>query len=250
MAVAGLGACEPGTVEVRFRPEVGDEFRFRSEVSTTATRVVDGRAETTTERAVLDATETVTGIDDGVVAVSVTVARDGGTPRTFEVTLDRSARLADVDLVEGVPVEALGLELGADLPPGVGSPPPGPLAPGTRWIVEEPLDVPGGDPVVVRGRGEVVGLGVEDGVEVAVAEVVLEVPVRATVEADEGSVTLVGTQTSRAETAYDLSDGALHRETTVVTGVVDLLVAPPPGIGAAPVRGTLDYRIEARTLRR
>lgn len=252
VAVAALGAasCEPHTVAVRFEPEVGDVYRFRAEVETEVVRTVEGEVAEESDEAALAATQTVREVGDDEVVVRVALRRDGAAPRTVDVRLDRASRLTAIDLVEGVPAEALGLDVATDLPSDVTSPPAGRLEPGDRWTIERRVRV--GDlprPVIVRGRGRIGSLGVEDGHEVAVAIVELEVPVRTVVEADGGTVRLVGVQRTESETAYDLRDGAVRRDRTRIRGEAALIAEPPAGVEAAPLRGELEYRVETRTRR-
>ncbi|MDE0803377.1 MAG: hypothetical protein OSA99_08640 [Acidimicrobiales bacterium] len=245
-----LSGCDPHTIEIRFEPAVGDAYRFRSDVRTEVARTIEG--ETTTEDAssVLDATERVIAVDDDEVRIEVTLERDGTTQRTYDVRFDRGDRLTAIDLVEGVPADALGLDLATDLPADVASPPPGPLEPGTAWVIERVVEIAGeADPIVVRGTGRIDALGVVDGNDVAVVVVDLEVPIRSTIETADGEVTVRGEQTSRSRTTYDLTDGAARSDRTDITGEVAVIVAPPDGIDAAPVEGAIAYRIETRTRR-
>jgi len=247
LAVAG---CEEHTVAVRFEPEVGDVYRFRAEVETDVVRTLDGETSEESDVAELDATQTVRSVGDEEVLVRVALRRDGAPPRTVDVRLDRASRLTAIDLIEGVPAEALGIDVSTDLPADISSPPTGRLEPGDRWVIDRQVSI--GDlprPITVRGRGRITALGVEDGHEVAVAVVELDVPVRTVVDADGGPVRLVGLQRTRSETAYDLADGAMRRDRTTTEGEVALIAEPPPGIDAAPLRGELDYRIVTRTRR-
>ncbi len=246
----GLAACDPGTVAIRFDPAVGDTYRFRSDISTHVIRTLDG--ETTVEDAdsVLDATEVVTAVDGAEITIDVTLERDGATQRSYEVRFDRADRLTAIDLVEGVPADALGLDLANDLPADIASPPSGPLEPGTTWEIERVVEVAGQpDPIVVEGIGRIDSLGVVDGHDVAVVEVDLTVPIRSVIETADGVVTVRGTQTSASRTTYDLDDGAAREDRTDITGDVDVVVRPPDGIVAEPVDGAIRYEIGTRTVR-
>ena len=229
---------------------MGDGYRFRSDVRTEVERTIDG--ETTVEDAssVLDATERVVSVDDDEVRIEVTLERDGTTQRTYEVRFDRGDRLTAIDLVEGVPADALGLDLATDLPADVASPPAGPLEPGTRWEIERVVEIAGqAEPIVVRGKGRIDSLGVVDGNEIAVVVVDLEVPIRSMIDTADGMVTVRGTQRSTSQTTYDLADGAARSDRTDITGDVGVVVEPPAGIVAAPVEGSIAYRVETRTQR-
>ena len=250
VAVLALAACKEHTVAVRFEPEVGDVYRFRADIETSVTRTVDGETTEEVDEAVLDATETVRSVGEDEILVRVALQRDDTPPRTADVRLDRASRLTAIDLVEGVPAEALGLDVAMDLPADITSPPTGPLEPGDRWEISREVTI--GDlarPVLVVGTGRIDSLGVEDGHDVAVAVVQLEVPVRTVVDSPDGRIRLVGTQRTVSETAYDLADGAMRRDRTVTEGDVDVIAEPPAGVDAAPLQGDIDYRIETRTRR-
>lgn len=250
MTVLVVAACDPHTIEIRFDPAVGDGYRFRSDVRTEVERTIDG--ETTVEDAssVLDATERVVAVDEDEVRIEVTLERDGTTQRTYDVRFDRGDRLTAIDLVEGVPADALGLDLATDLPADVASPPSGPLEPGTTWEIERVVEIADQtDPIIVRGSGRIDSLGVVDGYDVAVVLVDLEVPIRSRIETADGEVTVRGTQTSRSRTTYDLTDGAARSDRTDISGDVTVIVQPPTGIVAAPVEGSISYLVETRTRR-
>lgn len=235
---------------VRFEPEVGDVYRFRAEVETEVVRTVDGVTATEADAATLDATQTVQAVADEEVLVRIALRRDQAAPRTVDVRLDRASRLTAIDLVEGVPAEALGLDVAMDLPADIGSPPTGRLEPGDRWEILREVSLGGlARPVLVRGRGRIDSLGVEDGRDVAVAVVELEVPVRTILDDDAGRVRLVGTQRTTSETAYDLADGAMRRDRTTTEGAVEVIAEPPAGVDAEPLRGDIEYRIVTRTRR-
>lgn len=251
LATTALAACEDPTFELRFEPEVGDEYRFRSEVTTDVTRRTEAETvdpEPTRTRAILDATETVDAIDGDDITVDVLLERDSAAPRGYEVRFDRADRITAIDLIEGVPADALGLDLRTDLPAGVASPPSGPLEPGDRWEIERPIEGRGPS-TVVRGRGWVESLGVRDGDDVAVIIVELTVPVRATFETPDGTVTIEGVQESRSRTAYDLADGLARADSTTITGEIEVLIDPPEGVVAPPIPGLVRYRVEAVTER-
>lgn len=240
-----LAACDPHTVSIGFDPPVGDRYRFRSEVATTVTRTIDGETSVDGDDAVLDATEEVVGHDGDEVVLSVTLRRDGADPRTYEVRVDRGDRLTAIDLIEGIPAERFDLGFATELPTEVATPPPGPLEPGTTWSVEHASD---GDRAIT-GTGTVTSLGVVDGRDAAHVEVDLEVPVATTIDTTDGRVSLTGTQSTRSRTTYDLGDGAVRRDRTAIVGEADVAVAPPAGVDADPVRGTLRYEVRIDTTR-
>lgn len=244
-----LVACDPHTVSIRFDPAVGDTYRFRSDISTRVERTIDDETVTEDDDSTLDATERVIAVNADEITVAVTLERDGATQRTYEVRFDRGDRLTAIDLVEGVPAEALGLDLATDLPADVASPPTGPLEPGATWTIERTFEVAGQpDQVTVRGRGRVDSLGVIDGHEVAVVEVDLTVPIGNTIETTDGVVTVRGTQQSSSRTTYDLADGAARGDQTEISGELDVVVDPPSGVVADPVEGTIRYRVQTLSL--
>lgn len=245
-----VAACDEHTVSIRFEPDVGDEYRFRSDISTEVEREIDGEVTTDQATSELRAVETVVAVDDDDITVEVRIDRDQTPSRSYEVRFDRRGRLTAIDLVEGVPAEALGLDLATDLPADVASPPVGPLEPGMTWTIDRAVEVPGRDePARVTGSGRVDSLGVEDGHDVAVIVVELRVPVRSVVDTADGRVTLIGVQTSRSRTTFDLGDGATRRDATDIHGELDVIIEPPAGVTAPPVPGKVRYDVETRTER-
>lgn len=237
-------------MSIRFDPAVGDRYQFRSEVETSVTRTIGNEQETVDDTSLLQATEKVLDVEDDEVVVEVTLERDGAAPRTYEVRFDRADRLTAIDLVEGVPARALGLDLDTDLPADVASPPAGPIEPGTRWYIDRSVHLGGRDqPASVTGTGRIESLGIEDGHEVAVVVVVLDIPVRSVVETGEGRVILIGTQRSESRTTYDLADGAARRDRTEITGELDVIIEPPPDVTAPPVEGSISYTVRTATRR-
>lgn len=250
LAVLFLAACEEHTVTIRYAPDAGDEYRLRSEVETEVVRTIDGETDVERSTSQLNATETVTAVGEDEIAVEVRVERDGSPSRTYEVRFDPTGHLSAIDLVEGVPTEALGIVLTTDLPADISSPPPGPLEPGQTWTIERTITGPDRDePARVLGTGRLDSLGVVDGHEMGVVVVEVSVPLHSVMDTADGRVTVRGTQTVVSRTSYDLDDGTARSDTTDITGDVDVLVEPPSGIDAPPVPGTITYVIETRTRR-
>jgi hypothetical protein len=244
-------ACEEHTVAVRFDAGVGDRWVLRSTIETEVVRTIAEERSVERTRSRLRATESVIDVDDAGYDVEVTVARDGADPRTYEVRFDRSGRLSAIGLAGEDPTEALGVPLATDLPADVISPPAGRLEPGERWEIDRRVRLPGRPaPVRVRGAGRIDSLGVEGGRDVARAVVEVVVPVRSQSETPAGRITLVGSQTVTARTAYDLVDGTARRERTTIAGDTDLVVEPPAGVDAPPVPGSLRYDVRTETDRR
>lgn len=249
--VLSLTACDDHTVAIRFDPSIGDRWDVRSSIDTEVVRTTP--AERTVDRSSsrLVATESVVDVAGDDIALEVSVARDGAAARTYEVRFDRSGRLSAIDLVEGVPVDTLGIDLASDLPPDVISPPDRPLEPGERWTIDRRVRVEGRDGSVrIRGTGRIDSLGVEDGRDVAVAVVEVEMPVRSVTDTASGRVTFAGSQAVTTRTAYDLADGTARREHTAIRGEIDVVVEPPEDIDAPPAPGSLHYDVVTETSRR
>lgn len=250
-SLVALAGCEPHTVAIDFDPEIGDRYRLRSVIDTEVSRTIQD--ETTVDRSTgrLLATERIVDVGEDDVEVEVTVVRDGAAARTYEARFGRTGRLSTIVSVEGLPTDVVGVDLAAELPSDIASPPAGRLEPGTTWIIDRRITLAGRPGTVrARGSGRIDTLGVEDGHEVAVAIVELTVPVRTVVGSEGGRVTLVGTQTARSETAYDLADGTARRDRTEIVGETDAIVEPPAGVAAPPVRGTVRYEITTESDRR
>lgn len=251
VALAGAGllaACDPHTITLQFSPSVGDEYQFQSTIRTEFTRVLEGApTDVVEDESVLDATESVTAVGDEI-SVDVVIVRDGAPARSYTARFNRGDHLTAIDLIEGAPADAVGLDLATDLPADLGSPPSTPLEPGDRWTIERRIDT-GDGTIVVTGRGRVRSLGVVDGRDVAVIEVMLEVPIRSELSTPNGPVRLDGTQVSESVTTYDLADGAVRSDRTQISGSVDVVVEPPPGIEARPVPGTITYSVSTDTER-
>ena len=245
-----LAACEEHTITIQFEPMVGDRYRLESEVDAEILRTVDGEVDVERSESRLSASETVTAVDEDEIAVEVSVERDGAVPRRYEVRFGPSGHLSAIDLVEGVPTPALGLDLASGLPPDLVSPPTGPLEPGATWSNEREITNPDTDEtVVVSGTGRLESLGVVDGVPIASVVVEVDVPLRSVESTADGRVTVRGRQTVVSRTRYDLDNGTARHDRTDIRGEIDVLVEPPEGIDAPPVPGTIRYDIEAETHR-
>jgi hypothetical protein len=237
----GVAACREGTVVIEPDPQVGDRASYRYEIEAQVTSRLEG-AEPTTEdisTELLVDQEVVAITPDGVQA-SVTLRRDGLSARDAQVVLDASGGLRAVELVEGLPSDVLGAaQLGALFPP-ISAPPPGPLAPGARWTIDEGT---------LRGHGRLERLGVVDGEDIAVVTTTLTDAIDELVTAGTSTAALAGDLRSRRSVTYDLRDGALRRSTARSRGDVQATIQPPPGIQAAPVLATISYVIEVRVAR-
>lgn len=249
------GACGDGAVRLAFRPSPGDRFTYEITVhSTTSTRVdgVDDRD--ADERIVLRAEHEVlrAGPQGSTVRVRLREVSDpGGTTRTFEVRLDRSAQLSAVERVEGLPAEVLGdLGLSEIFPAAAAAAPDRPLQPGGRWEIDDTVDLPGLEGAHLTGTGRLSRLGVEDGRDLATVRTDVELPVRRSLEVAGTRLRLRGTQRTEATTTYALGDGAVERSTATTRASFTVLLHPVAGDGA-PTSGTLrvEVRSESRRLR-
>ncbi len=238
--VAPLAACQEGTVALAFAPDAGDVWSYRYEIDATVTTVLDGGEPTVTEIATtLLADQEVVQVSEDGVRAEVTLRRDGGAARTVEVRLDRAGSLQGVDLVSGQALDVFGLsDLGGVLP--TVALPGGDLAPGDSWAIDDGL---------ATGTGRLVRLGVVDGRDVAVIEsdtrrAIEEVtPTQSTTAALEGILRAVSTS------SYDLEDGSLRRSQSTARGEVAAHIAPPSGVDAPAVPGTISYEVRVEVTR-
>ncbi len=242
-----LSACREHTVTVTFDPVVGDRYELQSEIDTDIARTLDGTVAGDRTNSRLVATEEVVSVDPDAVGIEVTVRRDGAAPRRFEARFDPTGRLSAIELVEGVPAQALGVDVSSDLPTDIASPPARPLAPGARWSIERRIDGPGAG--TIRGTGRLESLGVEDGTDVATVVVELVVPLHSETTTQDGVVSVDGSQTVVSRTTYSLADGSARVDRTHIEGEARVTVAPPRGVIAAPVDGRIRYVITTRTHR-
>jgi hypothetical protein len=237
---AAVAGCRSHTVTLAFAPEVGDQYRYRYEVEATITRALEGsEPEVTDVRTTLRVEEAVLEVTPAGVRAEVTLRRDGGAPRSSEVRLDRAGTVRGIDLVEGQRLEVFGLgDLSGvldtlDLPTG-------PLAPGDRWSLDEEA---------LEGDGRLARLGVIDGQDVAVVVTRTVEPIERTVPSGTTTAALQGSLRADGTLAYDLADGSLRRATSRARGEVDARIAPPPGVDADAVLGTIAYDIHIRVTR-
>lgn len=251
-AVAALTAgCAGHTVAVAFRPAAGARYSYEVKVTSAATTRIPGEADRdTADSFVLIAHHRVLNTDASGSRVEVRLAAAGREPRTFVVRLDRAAQLTEVQRIEGLPAQVLGnLGLSEIFPAAAGAPPSRPLAPGDRWQIDEPLQLATGPPVRLRGEGRLAALGVVGGRDVATLESVIRLPVRSTVEEAGREIDLVGSQRTVMTTTHTLDDGAVETVRAVTRGRFEIVLQPPDGSNAPPVRGELDLTVRSTTRR-
>jgi hypothetical protein len=246
-----LSACADDTVRVAFRPAAGARYAYEVEVEATTVTEIEGRAPVReTERFVLDVEHDVLAADGDSRRVEVRVRVPGGEQRRFVVRLDRAAQLAEVQRIEGLPAQALGsLGLSEIFPAAAGAPPDRPLAPGDRWRVDDPVELPGQERTRLRGSGRLAALGVVAGREVATIENRFDLTVRGTSELSLGRFRLDGRQTTASTASHDLADGAVENVEAVTRGRFRLTLLPPDGTDGPEIPGTLRIEIRSQTRR-
>jgi hypothetical protein len=247
--VAAACGDDDGRVTLAYRPPVGTETHYVTEVSSTT--ISAGLepcqvADTNDDQTRIDASQRVLDRDDTLARVEVALSREGIGTRTFVVRFDRAAQLTAVESVEGIPAAALGeLGLSEIFPAAAGAPPAEPLAPGDRWTIDDEVDLGDAAPTRLRGEGRLVSLGVVDGVDTATVRSSTDLAIRTTTAASTGTRTLDGTQHSDVEAVYDLDTGLLRRAEADTIGTFGLLLGPPPGGEGDPCAGTLTVQLHS-----
>ncbi len=250
LAVTGLVGCREGTVRLTFRPEVGAVYRYEVVVRTLSeVRLGSQEPEIREEDVVLTAEHTVLRAGDDGVEVKVLLQEPGGPDRVFEVVFDRAAQLEEVQSIEGVPDDRLGtLGISEIFPAAAGAPPDRPLEPGASWIIDDAIQLPGDAAATeLTGSGRLVELAVVGGKEVARLASAARLPLVSVLAAPGGDLRLSGAQVTDYTATHDLADGAVRDATSSTVGSFDLEVAPPPGVGAQPVTGTLRVEVSSHT---
>lgn len=249
MLAVGAGCNDSERVNLVFRAAPGTLARYEIDVDARVVTALAGPPEDTEERIGLSAEQLVLGRTGDEISLRIAMTREGERPRVFEVRVDAGGGLAEVDAVEGLPVEALG-ELGPSrlILLASGLLPDRPLRPGGEWEIERDLELPEGEERLT-GTGRLESLRVEDGVDVARVRATTALPVDRTLTLPAGRVRLRGTERTTAVLDYGVDDGGLYGARSVTTGHFELSVTPPSGAGPGPVRGALDVRVESRTVR-
>lgn len=247
-----FGGCRSDTVRVAYRPEVGDRSVYEITVRSTSVVEMPGEEEREErEEVVLEAEHVVLDAGRGGSRVRVRlrpVGGDDGDVRTFVVRLDEAARLAEVEEVEGLPAKVLGDVGLAEIFPAAGAAPDRPIEPGERWTVDEPVNLPGAGAARRSGRGRLASIGVVDGMDLAVIETEMTVPVATRSDSDDGPFRLDGDQRSESRTAYEIGDGSLLWAKSRTVGNFRLTLAADPR-EPQPRTGTLRVTVESETRR-
>ena len=254
-AALGLlgAACADDRVQVAFRPPAGSAQAYEVRVEAESRSEIEGRApERTREEARLRTAHAVLPSGGGPgtrVRVELRGAGDPA-PATFVVVLDGAARLVRVEAADGGPADLLGVFGLAEIFPAAAGGPPGRLAPGEAWTIDEPVELPGAAPARLRGRGRLVELGVVDGRDVAVVETFTELSVRrAARDTPTGPLELRGVQTTRSRTSHAVGDGAVERAESVTRGEFEVDLLPPGGDPALAVHGRISVTVHSTTRR-
>jgi hypothetical protein len=246
-----VAGCRSDSVRIGFRPEPGNRYVYRITVHAETVTTLGGQPERRAEADdVLEAHHAVLATGRDGSSVRVRLRQEGAADVTFVVRLDRAARLARVEQVEGLPSPALGeLGLSEIFPPAAGAPPDRPLAPGESWGIDEPVTVGTAEAARLTGRGRLTELGVVDGRDVARVEATYRLPVRRTTGASSGRVLLDGAQDTTTKGTYAIEDGAVVSATATTRGSYRLTLFPPEGTAGAPLTGTLVVELRSRTSR-
>ncbi len=250
LAAGGLTACRPGEVRLTFRPQVGAVYRYEVEVRTTsAVDLGTGSPEVREEDVVLRAEHTVVRSGAEGVLVRVLLLQPGADDRVFDVIFDRAAQLEEVQSIEGVPDEQLGmLGISEIFPAAAGAPPDQPLAPGSSWVIDDAVQLSGvGAETRLRGSGRLVELAMVGEEEVARLASAARLPLESVINGPNGALRLSGTQVTDYRATHDLDDGSVREATSSTVGRFDLEVGPPTGEAGSPVRGSLVVEVSSQT---
>jgi len=252
VAVLAVAAgCGPDTVRLGFHPKAGAAYTYRVEVESLTVVSVDGSpSQRVEDRFELRAQHDVLAAGAESSRVRVQLSGPNLGARTFVVRLDRAGQLAEVQRIEDLPAQALGsIGLTEIFPAAAGAPPAAPLSPGERWVVDEPVSLPGQARTRLRGSGRLTELGVVDGEEVATIDSTFRLAVRGTTELEQGSFALDGSQSTTASATHRLADGAVEEVRAVTRGRYRMTLLPPVGTSGPAVPGTLTVLVRSHTVR-
>ncbi|MEY2475083.1 MAG: hypothetical protein QOG87_398 [Actinomycetota bacterium] len=249
--LAAAAGCGPDTVRLGFHPKAGAAYTYRVEVESLTVVSVDGSpSQRVEDRFELRAQHDVLAAGAESSRVRVQLSGPNLGARTFVVRLDRAGQLAEVQRIEDLPAQALGsIGLTEIFPAAAGAPPAAPLSPGERWVVDEPVSLPGQPRTRLRGSGRLTELGVVDGEEVATIDSTFRLAVRGTTELEQGSFALDGSQSTTASATHRLADGAVEEVRAVTRGRYRMTLLPPAGTSGPAVPGTLTVRVRSHTVR-
>jgi hypothetical protein len=246
----GAGACRPDGVRLAFHPRRGAHYSYRVEVhAEVVTRIGDVPAQRRVDDDVLFADHAVLSAGAHNSVVRVLLRGQDQPTRTFVVSLDRAAQLAEVQTIEGLPAAALGtLGLSEIFPAAAGAPPDRLLGPGERWRIDEPVALPGASKSRLTGQGRLVELGVVGGRRVARVENSFSLPVQRSSDEDQGRIVLSGDETVHSVSTSGVADGAVEEVRTETRGTFKLTLIPTGSTGPG-VPGQLDVVVTSVTKR-
>lgn len=250
-ALALLGGCRDGTVRLSFRPQAGRRYTYRIAVrATTVTTVADEEPRRTSIDTVFFATQTVLSRSRDGGRIEVRAHQERGPTQTFIVRLDRSAELAEVQTIEGLPARTLGnLGLSEIFPAAAAAPPDRSLAPGERWDIDTTVRLAQAPTARLRGKGRLVALGRIRGVDAARVTSSYRLPLRGSSTPNDNGLILDGTQRTTTDVAYSIDDGAVLSAEARTTGSFGVTFFPPAGTPGSPVAGTLSVTVSSTTER-
>lgn len=245
--------CREDTVQLSFRPAPGQRATYRIDVRAVAvTTIGDEEPRRRVTDSELRAEHRVLESGPEGSRVEVRLRDEGGGPTTvFEVRFDRGGQPTEVQRIEGLPAGALGdLGLSEIFPAAAAAPPDRPLSPGDRWDLDQPVGEPGaGAAARLTGSGRLVALHQAGGRPLADVESTYRTPVLRTAEDTGGRLLLDGSQSTRADVAYDLEDDVVHAVRARTHGRYQVTLLPPPGVHGVPVPGTLVVDVDSTTRR-
>ena len=235
-------------MRVSFSPRPNATYRYAVTVHAETTTTIDGRPPNhRVNDEQIEARHTVVAADRDGVVVDVVLQVPGTPDRTFEVRLDRTGSLAEVQRVERLPASLLGdLGLAEVFPAAAGAPPDRPLRPGSSWTIDQPVRLPDRAPARLTGRGRLDRLGLSHGRQLATIESRYRLPVHE----QTGDTAIDGVQTTSVSATHDLSDGAVQLVRATTTGEFRLTLSPPAGVHAPPLTGQLTVEVRSETRRR
>lgn len=252
LLLPSLAACsDGGKVQVAFRPQVGDVFRYELKVeSVTETRLGTAPPERTVDEAVLEATDTVLEAGPEEVRVQVVLRRSGSPDRSFVVRFDRGAQLSGIEAVEGLPPGILGpLAFPEFLPAAAAAPPNRMLSPGEKWKIDSRPILPGGVEAHFEGTGRLVKVGSAGGQKVASLTSETRLPLVSSSRVGAITVALEGVETTTASATRVVSDGSVRDASSLTKGDFQVTLTGPGGDEAAPVTGTMTVEVRSETRR-
>ncbi len=249
--LAAAAGCGSDTVRLGFHPDAGAAYTYRVEVESLTVVSVDGSpSQRVEDRFELRAQHDVLAAGTESSRVRVRLSGPNVGARTFVVRLDRAGQLAEVQRIEDLPAQVLGsIGLTEIFPAAAGAPPATPLSPGERWVVDEPVSLPGQPTTRLRGSGRLTELGVVDGEEVATIDSTFRLAVKGTTELAQGSFALDGSQSTTASATHRLADGAVEEVRALTRGRYRLTLLPPAGTSGPAVPGTLTVEVRSHTVR-